>query len=115
MLKPELEPPPQPRVRPRDPIPQPLPQQIQPIPLPPQPPAESTTNANTMVMNRPIQETPVAQPLPRYPRYAEDHQIEGRVRLSITIMPDGSVRDVRVVGANPPGVFDAEAVRAVQG
>jgi protein TonB len=30
-------------------------------------------------------------------------------------MPDGSVRDVRVVGANPPGYFEAEAVRAVQG
>lgn len=104
----------EPRVRPRQPLPVPVTPQVDPIRLPPQPPAESTANAGTMVLNQPIQEQPIVQGLPRYPRVAEQRQIEGKVQLSITIMPDGSVRDVRVVGAKPSGYFEAEAVRAVQ-
>jgi protein TonB len=61
-----------------------------------------------------IQEQPVAQPLPGYPRMAQERGIEGRVIMSITIMPDGSVRDVRVIEAQPRGVFETAAVRAVQ-
>jgi protein TonB len=61
-----------------------------------------------------IGEQPVSRPLPRYPSIAETRGIEGRVVLSITIMPDGSVRDVRVVSASPRGYFEDAAVRAVQ-
>lgn len=61
-----------------------------------------------------IQETPIVQPLPRYPIAAQERGIEGRVIMSITIMADGSVRDVRVVGAQPRGTFESTAVRAVQ-
>jgi TonB family protein len=104
----------EPRVRPRQPLPSPVAPPVDPIRLPPQPPAESTANAGTMVLNQPIQEQPIVQGLPRYPRAAERLQIEGKVRLSITIMPDGSVRDVRVIGAKPAGYFEAEALRAVQ-
>ena len=104
----------QPRVRPRDPLPQPEAPPVPPIPLPPQPPAVSTANADTLVLNTPIPEVPIVQGLPRYPRVAEDRQIEGKVRLAITIMPDGSVRDVRVISAKPSGYFEAEAIRAVQ-
>jgi protein TonB len=45
---------------------------------------------------------------------AQARGIEGRVILTITIMPDGSVRDVRVVSAQPRGYFEEAAVRSVQ-
>lgn len=61
-----------------------------------------------------VNEQPVAQPLPGYPQQALNRDIEGRVILAITIMPDGSVRDVRVVEARPPGYFERAAVSAVQ-
>ncbi|MBL8782298.1 MAG: TonB family protein [Alphaproteobacteria bacterium] len=61
-----------------------------------------------------IGEQPIAQGLPAYPRIALERGVEGRVVMSITIMQDGSVRDVRVVSARPQGYFEAAAVRAVQ-
>lgn len=73
-----------------------------------------TTGPASIDVRQPIQERPVAQPLPTYPRMARDRGIEGRVIMSITIMPDGSVRDVRVVEAQPRGYFEAVAVRAVE-
>lgn len=105
----------EPRIRPRQPIAQPITPTVEPLRLQPQPPAVSTANAGTLVLNQPIEELPVVQGLPRYPRIAQDRQVEGKVRLTITIMPDGSVRDVRIIGARPSGYFEAEAVRAVQG
>ncbi|NOT41990.1 MAG: TonB family protein [Alphaproteobacteria bacterium] len=105
----------EPRIRPRQPIASPVTPTVEPLRLTPQPPAESTANAGTLVLNQPIEELPVVQGLPHYPRIAQDRQVEGKVRLSITIMPDGSVRDVRVVNARPNGYFEGEAVRAVQG
>jgi periplasmic protein TonB len=65
-------------------------------------------------VRQPIGESPVSKILPRYPRTAQAREVEGRVVLSITIMPDGSVRDVRVVSAQPRGYFEDAAVRAVQ-
>ena len=105
----------QPRVVPRQPRTPPVTPQVPPLPYPPQPPAISTANADTLVLNQPIPELPIVQALPRYPRIAQDRQVEGKVRLSITILPDGSVRDVRVMSSRPSGYFENEAVRAVQG
>ena len=104
----------EPRFRPRDPRVPPIQQQIEAIPLTPQPPKVSTTQADVLVVNTPIQEEPVSQSLPRYPRMALERGVEGRVVMSITIMPDGSVRDVRVVDAQPRGYFESTAVRAVE-
>lgn len=104
-----------PRFAPRQPLAPPVQPVVQQLPIPPQPARDSTANANTLVLNRPIQEQPVVQGLPRYPRLAQDRQVEGKVVLSITIMPDGSVRDVQVISARPNGYFEAEAVRAVRG
>ena len=104
----------EPRIRPRDPLTPPVQPIVEPLPFPPQPPKESTAGANVVALNEPIQELPVSQPLPRYPRMAEARQVEGRVVLSITIMPDGSVRDVRIVNAQPRGYFEDAAVRSVQ-
>jgi protein TonB len=96
----------------RIPAPTPAPSPVEPSPLTP------TTNVPagppTVLVGQPIPEQPISQALPRYPTVAEARGIEGRVTLSITIMPDGSVRDVRVVNANPSGYFEDAAVRAVQ-
>ena len=67
-----------------------------------------------MIVNTPIPETPVSQTLPNYPRIAQERDVEGRVVLSITIMPDGSVRDVQVVSAQPRGYFEDAAIRSVR-
>ncbi len=105
---------PDPRFRPRQPLPQPVPTPVQPIPLTPVDATPSTAGANTIVVDRPIAEEPVTQALPSYPRMALERGVEGRVVMSITILPDGSVQDVRVVNAQPQGYFEAAAVRAVQ-
>ena len=114
ILEPEtiLEKPP--RFRPHDPIPSPHQVDVPPIPFPPQPPVESTADAGVISLDRTIEEQPIVQRLPKYPVAAQERGIEGRVIMSITIMPDGSVRDVRVVSAQPRGTFESTAVRAVQ-
>lgn len=103
-----------PRFRPHDPRPTTHPVEVPPIPFPPQPAVESTADAGVISLDRTIEEQPIAQALPRYPTTAQNNGIEGRVVMSITIMPDGSVRDVRVVSAQPRGYFESAAVRAVQ-
>jgi protein TonB len=95
-------------------VPRPAPVQptVPPLPLPP----TVTVPAGPVAIDvrDAIPEQPIAQPLPNYPRSAQERGIQGRVILSITIMPDGSVRDVRVVESNPRGYFEATAVRAVE-
>ncbi|HEX6928143.1 MAG TPA: energy transducer TonB [Gammaproteobacteria bacterium] len=51
---------------------------------------------------------------PQYPHAALRDGIEGEVEVEFTVLPDGSVSDIRVVRADPPGVFDASARRAIQ-
>jgi TonB family protein len=50
---------------------------------------------------------------PVYPSKALRSAIEGSVDLEFTIAENGSVRDVKVRGADPPGVFDQAAVGAL--
>lgn len=58
---------------------------------------------------------PVAAIPPQYPREALTQGLEGWVRVEFTIEPDGSVSNARVVDAHPRrGVFDREALRAIQ-
>ena len=56
---------------------------------------------------------PIVRIEPTYPRDAAIKGIEGVVTLQLTIMPDGSVGDAKVVAADPPRVFNREAIRAV--
>lgn len=56
---------------------------------------------------------PFLTPAPEYPRRALARGIEGWVLVSFTIAASGSVADPMVVDADPPGVFDAAALRAV--
>ena len=57
---------------------------------------------------------PVSTPAPRYPAEAARRNQSGEVRMEITVGTDGSVTSARVVDANPPRVFDREALAAVK-
>jgi periplasmic protein TonB len=56
----------------------------------------------------------VSQPAPRYPAEAARRQQSGNVQVEITVGTDGSVTSARVVSADPPRVFDREALAAVK-
>lgn len=56
----------------------------------------------------------LAQVAPRYPAQAQRRRLEGLVEVEFTVAANGSVSDVRVVRSEPPGVFDREAIGAMQ-
>jgi protein TonB len=57
---------------------------------------------------------PLVRLSPQYPRQAARARISGWVRLRITVNPDGSVRDARVVESEPRGMFEEAAVTAAR-
>lgn len=56
---------------------------------------------------------PVVRVQPRYPINAVEDRIEGMVRLRFNVEADGSTSDIKVIDAQPEGVFGKEAVRAL--
>jgi len=50
---------------------------------------------------------------PRYPAAAQRKGVSGWVEVDFTVAVDGGVKDVSVSRADPPGVFDEAAVKAV--
>lgn len=56
---------------------------------------------------------PLVRIQPQYPRSALRDGIEGWVEFEITINPDGTVRDARVLKAQPRGAFEAAASQAI--
>lgn len=56
----------------------------------------------------------VSQVQPRYPPVALRRRVEGSVEVAFTIMPDGSVSNVRVVSARPANTFDREVINAME-
>jgi len=50
---------------------------------------------------------------PMYPQDAVMRGIEGWVKVEFTITDTGLVRDPRVVEAQPPRIFNREALRAI--
>ena len=52
------------------------------------------------------------RPPPVYPREAIAAGISGWVKLQFTVTAEGATRDIRVIAAEPPGVFDAAALEA---
>lgn len=86
---------------------------VQPIPVPVQPPAP--TSNGPLVVNGTVPDQPTSFVQPKYPVMAINGEKEGRVRLSVTILADGSVTDVQVISATPPGYqFEQSAVDAVK-
>jgi len=56
---------------------------------------------------------PVVVIRPMYPREAAISAIEGWVKVEFTITPVGTVKDPRVVDADPARIFNREAIRAI--
>ena len=56
---------------------------------------------------------PLVRIQPQYPRRAAIAKIEGWVEMEFTITETGSVTDPKVLNANPPRIFDREAIRAI--
>ncbi|WP_425501207.1 energy transducer TonB [Pseudoxanthomonas suwonensis] len=57
---------------------------------------------------------PISMPAPRYPAEALRAGTSGDVLVEFTVGTSGEVTDVRVLRANPPRIFDREAVNAVR-
>lgn len=53
-------------------------------------------------------------PPPDYPENALSQKISGSVTLQFTVSTSGEPRDVRVIEATPPGVFDRAAMSAIR-
>ena len=56
---------------------------------------------------------PISSARPRYPRRAREAGLDGFVDAVFEIDPDGRVRNIRIVDAEPPGVFEQAAADAL--
>ena len=56
---------------------------------------------------------PLQRIAPQYPRDAARARINGWVQLEVLVNADGSVRSAKVLGSQPKGLFEANAVAAV--
>lgn len=55
---------------------------------------------------------PIVIVQPNYPRRAIARNIEGYVIVELTVTDTGTTRDIRIIEAVPPGVFDKAAIAA---
>lgn len=68
----------------------------------------------------PAPEAPPATPVrpalapPRYPAYAVEHNLGGRVVLIVDVSADGRVRNAVIERSEPKGIFDEAALAAVR-
>lgn len=84
-------------------------------PSEPSPPVELTSAVDlTYYSARELDVQPRAlrEIVPEYPALADRRRLSGTVRLQIELEADGRVRDVSVVSADPPGLFEDSAVTA---
>ena len=58
--------------------------------------------------------TPLVQVPPMYPERAQANGTEGWVLVEFDISPTGAVMNPRVIDADPAGVFDRSALRAIE-
>lgn len=63
---------------------------------------------------RTSKEVPLVRINPQYPRVAAQDGVEGWVRVRFDISPEGQVRNARVIGAKPRGVFEQATLRAIR-
>ncbi len=56
---------------------------------------------------------PLSTARPQIPEWAYKRGIEGWVECVFTVMPNGHVRDVKIVDAQPRGVFEAAAIESI--
>jgi protein TonB len=56
---------------------------------------------------------PLSTARPQIPEWAYKRGIEGWVECVFTVLPNGHVRDVKIVDAQPKGVFEAAAIESI--
>ncbi len=99
---PELKPEPKP-----DPKPEPEPEpekEPEPEPEPEAPPLPSVFQDS-----KPVKKVRI-----KYPQEAQSQHIQGRVKVRLTVSPDGKVAHVEVLSAEPPGVFEEAVLEGVR-
>jgi periplasmic protein TonB len=57
---------------------------------------------------------PLVNIQPTYPTRAAQRGIEGWCQVAFTVTETGGVKDIRVVDADPPGMFDQASMRAAE-
>lgn len=78
---------------------------------PSEPVEDPTKLTNSEILNSPLQKGRL-----RYPKEAEAQEVEGEVRLKVTIAPTGEVISVEVVSSSNPGWgFEDAAIAEVKG
>lgn len=92
-------------------------------PIPAPGPASEAPEQSSAPTELAVTPTPIAAPrVPdvvyrpplRYPAMAERRKLEGFVEIEFTIGADGSVSELEVLRSQPEGVFDREALAAMQ-
>jgi len=78
----------------------------------PAPPAAAPAPAASQGPRLSQEPTMLVEVKPDYPRRAQASGIEGRVVLAFTVTAEGRAENVRVIEADPPGLFEREARRA---
>jgi len=71
----------------------------------------TTVMTEETVDDRPV---PIHRVPAEYPARARSHNVSGYVTLGLLIGKDGMVKNIRVLEANPFGIFDDAAVKAVR-
>jgi len=61
-----------------------------------------------------IIDSPLSKPAPEYPERALFANVEGVVRISVTVAPDGRVINAVVIAAAPEGWFEKSALAAIR-
>ncbi|MES2684086.1 MAG: TonB family protein [Pseudomonadota bacterium] len=56
---------------------------------------------------------PLSTARPQMPEWACKQNLKGWVEVVFTVMPNGRVQDVKIVDANPRGVYEAAAIESV--
>lgn len=69
------------------------------------------TGSGTGFRGRPL--VPLSTARPQMPDWACDQKIRGWVEVVFTVMPNGRVQNVKLVDAQPRGVFEAAAIESV--
>lgn len=109
--QPVAPPPPVVQEQPR-PTPPPEPVVVAPPPEPVAPPSRPATPPPAQTTNS--LPTVISSVQPRYPPAAFRRRVSGSVEVGFTVLPDGSVSDVRVISARPANTFDREAINAME-
>lgn len=78
----------------------------------PAPPAAAPSPAPQQGPTLSQEPTMLVEVKPDYPRRAQASGIEGKVVLAFTVTAEGRAENVRVIEADPPGLFEREARRA---